>query len=165
MRQLIPDNINNKLDEIVTKCFALNRVYDRAMSILSIKFVMNNTVKFIHPKIAHKFPALADVVSDYQGSRNNLTFYGVTPEDRSDYTSPLEFFEKILDEMYDFESLLSEALELSKDEDCVTYAFVLRFVEQVSKVTEQCILLADKASAYKDDWMTFDHNIEDFIIL
>lgn len=165
MRQLIPETLNNKLDEIVTKCFALNRIYDRGVSILNIKFVMNNTVKFIHPKIAHKFPALADIVSDYQGSRNNLTFYGATPEDRSDYTSPLEFFEKILDEMYDFESLISEALELSRDEDCVTYAFILRFTEEVAKVTEQSILLADKATAYNGDWMLFDHNIEDFIIL
>jgi hypothetical protein len=165
MRSLIPENINSKLDEIVTECFALNRLCDRAMSILSIKFVMNKTVNIIHPKIAHKFPALADVVSDYQGSRNNLTIYGLTPLDATDYADPLDFFNRLLDEMYNFEALLSEALDLSDEEDASTYAFILRFIEQVGKVTEQIILLVDKGTAYKGDWMLFDHNIEDFIIL
>ena len=165
MRQLIPENINNKLDEVVTKCFEGNRISDRAMSIISVKFAMNKTEKFLHAKLAHKFPALADQVSGYQDSRNNLTFYGATPEDRTDYSSPSEFFEKILDFMYDLESLISEAIELAKEEDAVTYSFMLSFLLDVSKVTSQCILLADKSVAYKEDWMQFDHNIEDFIIL
>ena len=45
-------------------------------------------------KLAHLFPALADYVSEYQASRNNTTRYSLTPEDNSDYLSPLEFFEK-----------------------------------------------------------------------
>ena len=165
MRQLIPDKLNSKLDEIVTKCFCGNRIADRGMSILSVKFAMNKTEKYLHQSLAHKFPKLADEVSGFQDSRNNLTVYGLTPEDKYDYSNPSEFFERMLEYMYELESIISEASELAKEDDFATYSFLLKFIGSVSEVTSQCILLADKSQAYKDDIMGFDHRIEDFVIL
>lgn len=165
MRQLIPDSLNSKLDDIVTKCFAGNRIADRGMSVLSVKFTMNKTEKHLHPTLAHKFPKLADDVSGFQDSRNNLTVYGLTPEDKSDYSHPSEFFERMLEYMYELETLISEAADMAREEDFATYAFLLKFINKVSEVTSQCILLADKSEAYKDDIMGFDHRIKDFIIL
>lgn len=165
MRQLIPDGLNGKLDEIVTKCFLGNRIADRGMSILSVKFAMNKTEKHLHPELAHKFPQLADVVSEFQGSRNNLTFYGATPEDKSDYSHPSEFFEKMLDYMYDLETLIAESADAAKEEDFATYSFLVKFMPKISEVTAQCVLLADKMQMYKNDLMGFDHRIKDFIIL
>ena len=165
MRQLIPKNINDKLDEIVTKCFHGNRIADRGMSVLSVKFVMNKTEKILHEKLAHLFPLLADEVSTFQSSRNNLTVYGLTPMDGTDYNNPLEFFEKMVYYMLDLEALISEGIRMSRDDDYNTYSFLLGFLLTITKVTEQCLLLLDKAELYKDDWMLFDHNIEDFVIL
>lgn len=165
MRPLIPENINNKLDEIVTKCFEGNRFADRGMSILGVKFAMNKTEGILHEKIAHHFPQLADVVSSFQDSRNNLTFYGLTPADRSDYSSPLEFFEKLVDFMMELESSVSEGMEMTIHEDCVTFAFLTEFIQDVAKVTHQCLLLLDKAEQYKEDWKSFDERIESFIVL
>jgi len=165
MKALIPERINNKLDEIVTKCFEGNRIADRAMSVLNIKFVMNKTEEILHEKLAHLYPQLADRVSTYQSSRNNLTFYGMTPADNSDYTSPLEFFEKMVNYMIELESLIGEGVELSRSEDTSTYAFLLSFTGDVGKVTEQCLLLLDKAEQYKDKWESFDQRIESFVIL
>lgn len=165
MRQLIPDFLNNKLDEIVTKCFEGNRIADRGMTILSVKFAMNKTEKHLHPELAHKFPKLADDVSGFQDSRNNLTFYGLTPADNSDYMHPADFFEKMLVYMYELEALISETAEIAKEEDFVTYSFLTSFMGKVSEVTAQCILLADKSEAYRNDIMGFDHRIKDFIIL
>ena len=165
MRQLIPDTLNAKLDEIVTKCFEGNRIADRGMSVISVKFAMNKTEKHLHSTLAHKFPALADVVSGFQDSRNNLTFYGLTPEDRSDYSSPSEFFEKMLEYMYDLENLITETADIAREEDFATFAFLTKFMGKVSDVTAQCILLADKSQAYRNDIMGFDHRIKDFIIL
>ena len=164
MNSLIPDNLNSKLDEIVTKCFEGNRIMDRGMSVLNIKFVMNRTVKFLHPKLAHLFPLLGDKVSDYQGSRNNLTFYGITPADGTDYNTVLEFFERSLEYMQDLESLVAEALNLAREEDETTYVFLEHFLRKLIPITEQCLLLVDKAKLYTD-MMLFDHNVEDFIIL
>ena len=166
MRPLILEKINNKLDEIVTKCFEGNRIADRGMSVLGVKFVMNKTESVLHPKVAHLFPALADKVSEYQGSRNNLTFYGLTPADNTDYDSPLDFFERLLNHMIDLEGLIMESVDLSKDEkDYSTQSFLFEFLESITELTAQCLLLIDKAELYKNDWMAFDHRIEDFIIL
>lgn len=161
---LINEDINTKLDEIVTKCFEGNRMADRGLSILNIKFVMNKTEAVLHQKLAHLYPQLADKVSEYQASRNNLTFYGETPADGSDYKAPLDFFEKMFNYMIDLEGLISEAIDMS-EKDKVTYSFLLGFLSDVANVTAQCQLLVDKAKQYEDSWKCFDHRIEDFIIL
>jgi len=162
--KLIPENINSKLDEIVTKCFEGNRIADRGMSVLNIKFVMNKTEALLHDKLAHRFPQLADIVSTYQGSRNCLTVYGVTPLDDTYYESPLDFFNRMLNYMMELEALICEAIEMSRSDDNFTYAFLLEFTEEIAFVTEQCLLLVDKANEYKDKWQLFDHNIRDFIL-
>ncbi len=166
MRSLIPDNVNNKLNEIVTFCFVGNRICDRAMSVLDVKFVMNKTSEILHERLAHLFPKIADVVSTYQGSRNCLTIYGETPLDATDYTSPQEFFEKILDYMVELESLCYETCSLAMDEsDITTVSFLQKFIRIISHITHQCILLSDKGNAYNGDWMKFDHDIDDMIVL
>lgn len=165
MRALIPDGLNSALDKIVAKCFEGNRIADRGMSILSVKFVMNKTEKILHERLAHLFPALADVVSEFQNSRNNLTVYGVTPRDSSDYDSPLAFFETMLGFMMELEGLIIEVIGESFSEDTPTFAFLSGFlVDKIVPVTAQCLLLVDKAEKY-NDWMLFDHNIEDFVVL
>ena len=165
MRELISNKLNTKLDEIVTKLFEGNRICDRGMSILNVKFAMNKTEGQLHPKLAHAFPALADKVSEYQASRDNLTVYGATPLDASDYVTPLAFFEKVLDYMMDLESLIGQSVEMAKEEDWSTFTFLSGFLKDIAKVTAQCLLLVDKAEMYGDDWKLFDHNIEDFVTL
>ena len=165
MHSLISEQLNSRLDEVVTKCFEGNRIMDRGVNVLGIKYAMNKTEKVLHSKLAHLFPQLADEVSSYQSSRNNLTFYGVTPADGSDYSTPLNFFEKMLDFMVDLEALISEVLELAdSEEDKVTSVFLQNFLMRITLVTSQCLLLVDKGENYKD-WMLFDHNIDDFIVL
>lgn len=165
MHPLIPQQINNKLDEIVTKCFEGNRIADRGMSILAVKFAMNKTESLLHEKLAHLFPKLADVVSSYQGDRNNLTVYGFTPKDDSDYQTPLNLFERMLVYMNELETLVSDSIDESRDEDQTTYVFLEEFLRSLVPVTSQVLLLVDKAELYDGQWMLFDHNVEDFIIL
>lgn len=165
MKNLIPDQINSKLDEIVTKCFEGNRIADRGMSVLAVNFALNKTESLLHKKLAHLFPQLADVVSSFQGSRNNLTFYGLTPPDNSNYNTPLEFFEKMLDYTLELEALISETALYSRDEDIPAYSFLLGFVKQINPVVNQCLLLVDKAEQFGDRYCLFDASVEDFIIL
>lgn len=166
MRPLISDALNAQLDKLVTKLFEGNRIADRGMTQLGVKFVMNKTESLLHPKLAHLFPALADKVSDYQSARNNLTFYGLTPADNTDYASPMDFFERMLQYMIDVEGMTGEILKMSADEeDFTTKAFLLRFYEDLQKVTNQCLLLVDKAEQYNGDWMAFDFRIDSWITL
>jgi hypothetical protein len=165
LRPLIDEKINSKLDEIVTMCFLGNRIMDRGMSILGVKFAMNKTESLLHSKLAHLFPVLADDVSGYQGNRNNFTVYGVTPEAKDDYKNPLEFFEKILDYMVDLESLVEEVYNIAKDEDFTTASFLQSFILKLIPVSSQCLLLVDKMEMYKDDIVGFDRDIDNFVIL
>lgn len=166
MTTLISDNLNDKLNLLVTKCFEGNRIMDRGLSVLNVKFVMNKTESILHPKMAHLFPLLADKVSGYQESRNCLTIYGATPLDASDYSAPYDFFSRVLDYMLDLESAIGEVIELSKEEeDYITYSFLLTFASDITKVTKQALLLVDKSEMYGADLKAFDHNIEDFVIL
>ena len=165
MHSLIPQQLNNRLDQILTKCFEGNRIADRGMSVLGVKFAMNKTENVLHAKLAHLYPSLADKISSYQGFRNNLTFYGVTPADNSDYTSPLDFFDIMFQYMIDLENLVAETAVLAQDEDdFTTYSFLQEFSRNLIPVTAQCLLLLDKAENYKD-WMQFDRDVENFIIL
>jgi len=165
MPSLISEQTNAKLDELVTMFFAGNRLADRGMSQLDVKFCMNKTASILHTKVAHLFPSLADVVSDYQASRNNKTIYGLTPRDETEYASPMEFFERLAEFMVEVESFIFECYETAKeDEDFMTKSFLESFILQMLPLTKQCLLLVDKCGLY-DDMMLFDHNIKSFIVL
>ena len=166
MNALITSVVNNKLNDIVTGFFEGNRICDRAMSVLDVKFVMNKSSSILHEKLAHLFPKMADVVSDYQGSRNCLTVYGLTPLDDMDYATPQDFFDRILSYIIDMESLCYETYDMAmKESDITTASFIMKFMKPLSVVTNQCILLVDKGRAYNGDWMRFDHDIDDFVFL
>ena len=166
MAGLIKDNVNEWLNILVGDMFAMNRLLDRQMSILSVTFVMNNTEKHLHVPLSHSYPILSDKISDYQTSRNCLTVYPETPKDDSDYNSPLDVFNKMLEKQLYIEDHISEAMLFVFDEgDMMTYAFLQKFLLGFNKYSEQIMLLVDKASNYNDNWMAFDHDIKKFIIL
>lgn len=166
---LIKQDMNSILNELVGKLFAFNRLLDRQMSMLEVKFVMNKTSATLHPLLAHAMPKLADDVSDYQGSRNNLTVYPETPEGAEDYNSPIDLFEKMLEFQLSVEEAVYEAIVYAMEsKDLMTYAFLNGFLLKLNPYTNQMILLSDKIKMYGDNkkyWMDFDSEIDDFIIL
>lgn len=167
--QLIKDNVNSVLNSLVGDMFSMNRLLDRQMSVLSIKMVMPKTVSLLHPKLAHLFPSYADFISDYQGSRNALTIYPETPIADQDYVSPLDIFNKMLEFQINIEENVSEAIVFAYNEgDMNTKVFLQDFLLKLNRVTEQILLLVDKSTMYGDNpinWMLFDSNVEDFVIL
>lgn len=166
MAGLINESVNARLDLLVQKLFAGNRLMDRAMSQLDVKFVMNKTASILHGKLAHKFLALADQVSEWQSGRNMQTVYGLTPLDATDYDSELDVFLAFVGYMSELEDIIKEAHIVAIDnDDCFTSAFLQTFMMDVAPVTKQCLLLLDKAQRYNGNFMQFDHNVEDFIVL
>lgn len=162
---LINDNLNSELDTLVGLAFLGNRILDRAMSILSVKFVMNNSVKYLHTGFSHLYPLLGDIISDYQGSRNNLTVYPATPLDDTDYATPLSFFERLLDYQINYEESVKEVIKTAIDlGDFTTEAFLKSYLLTLNKYSEQIILLRDKAKEYGDNHMAFDKDIKKFFL-
>jgi len=165
MRPMISEQLNSKIDFLIGKCFEFNRLLDRQMSLLDTKFCMPKTSSKLHPLIAHKFPFFADVLSDYQSARNNLTTYPATPIGSKDYETPLDIFEDMLSFMQEFENDIYIVCEFANSEnDYMTKVFLDSFMISLIPMTKQLLLLVDKCEAYSD-MQLFDSNIEDWIVL
>lgn len=162
--QLINERVLTSLYLIVSKLFDGNRLLDRAVSVLNVKFVMNKSASIIHPKLAHAYPLLADKVGEWIESRNCMVTYLETPTDNSDYENPLALFQAYLDYSLELEQLIEEIILIAEEEkDRSTKIFLEGFLKDVNKYTEQAILLVDKCSRY-ECMMKFDVDIENFII-
>lgn len=166
---LIQENINNALNSLIGDMFSFNRLLDRMMSVLSVKMVMPKTANSLHTKLAHRFPTIADFLSDYQNDRNNLTIYPETPIGNEDYNTPLELFQAMLVRQLLVEENFVETKILAKNSgDYMTAKILDDLLPELKKVTAQILVLCDKAEIYGDmpkHWMDFDFASEDFITL
>ena len=163
---LLSVGTKEKLEEIIKHCFYCNRIADRIMSALSVRFVMPITVSILHPNLAHLYPILADEISDYMDARNCTVIYGETPVGNQNYETPKECFEKMLKLNLELETLTIEAIKYVENEkDYTTKVFLDSFLKELIPITASILLLVDKARLYGDEpskWMDFDHDIEDF---
>lgn len=124
---LISESLNNQLNELVGKAFAINRMMDRGMSLLLVRWKLINTVKHLHAPVAHVFPGdlFADGISDYQSKRDMESIYPATPIGNREYSKPLDFFKDFLNECIEFEDMIKDAIDTSvKDEDITTKVFL-----------------------------------------
>ena len=166
MEGLISEKIKLSLEEIISHCFYINRMADRIVSILSVKFVMPKTAGIYHKGYAHWAPAYADIISDYMDSRDCTTIYGETIRGDQNYENPLDCFNKSLEMNLELEKKIKKAIEIAKaDNDYTTLVFLQCALEKVIPITKDLLLLVDKLELYGDtakDWMRFDKDIEEF---
>lgn len=164
---MISDETIDCLNRLVQEGFILNRIWDRGLSVLSVKFAMNNFNKIFHVGLAHRFPVdWSDYFSEVMEKYNVTTRYLVTPEDSSDYNSPREFFDKNLQYHQEMYTILKEAIDTATIQgDINVEKYLNQFVPMFNKYMEQAILLKDKAYAVKnDDWFTFDYMCDKFFL-
>lgn len=169
IQPLINNKVNDALNLLIQKLFEGNRILDRQQSQLGTKFAMNHTTDALHPILAHAFLTLPDFLSDYQSSRNALTGYFEVPTDQTDYSSPLDLFTRFFNYMEELEGSICDVLDIVESEnDRMTKVFLEQFLLTIQPYTAQSILLVDKITIYGDepkDWMQFDRNIDDFLIV
>lgn len=91
---LISDRINNQLNQLIGKCFEMNRMLDRGVSLLKIRWKLPRTSDIVHSEMAHAYigELFADSVGEYQALRNNETIYPETPVGDKNYDNVLDFF-------------------------------------------------------------------------
>lgn len=165
---LLSANIKKSLEDIVRHSFYINRIADRIVSILSVKFVMPNLATLYHHNYAHWAPSFADTITEYMDSRDCTTIYGETPIGDQQYEDPTECLNKTLDMNLELELLIKNAIVLSKDEgDYTTMVFLQDTLNKVIPITKDILILVDKAEMYGDshsDWMRLDHDVDKFPI-
>ena len=163
---LISKDMKMSLEKIISHCFYGNRMLDRICSVLSVTFVMPITSNLIHLNLAHRYPILADAISDYMDGRDCTTIYGETPRGDQDYDTALDCFNKILEINLELESLVKDTISLAQQtNDYTTKVYLEDYLKNLIPITQDILLLVDKAEMYGDsdaNMMKFDNDIISF---
>ena len=149
---LINERTIKEINLVSQQSFWLNRVVDRAVSVLGVKFGMPITSKILHQGLAHKYPLLADSVNEILDMYNELVDYLETPADTRDYEDIVELFQTILDENIKLYDMTRSAIFVSREtRDVNVETHLLDFLEDVNEYIAQTITLRDKAVSFKDN--------------
>lgn len=165
---IVSKNTQDALMEIIKQCFVENRKFDRMVSVLGVKFAMNQTADRIHNGIAHWFPALSDLIGERTLERYNITvIYGETPSGTEDYDRASDIIAEVERRVIDFQTMFMGVCKIALDNnDIHVYADLMDMMEDVNEIVEQVILLNDKMAIYGDERISaYDHDVPDFWIL
>lgn len=166
---LIFEKINNELDKIRSKCFDINRIMDRGVSLLEVRWKMPLTAHILHPVAAHSILGddFADSISKYQAERDNESVYLATPAGDKEYDSPLALFIDYHNNLLELESMTKDAVDMSIEYgDTVTKIFLDGFLTRLIPYISMSKVLVDLGVAYgKDSFQLqmLDVNIEKYI--
>lgn len=165
---IVSKNTQDALMELIKQCFVENRKFDRMVSVLGVKFAMNQTADRIHHDIAHWFPALSDEIGSQCLERYNISvIYGETPSGAENYNRASDIIAEVERRVIDFQMMFMGVCKIALDNnDIHVYADLLDMLEDVNEIVEQVILLRDKMDVYGDERIgAYDHDIPDFWIL
>lgn len=154
--------------ELIKQCFQNNRRLDRLVSVMGVKFAMNNTAELLHVGYAHKFPQISDEIGHKCLEAYNIDVeYGATEEGKQDYASFGEMIQIVEDISIDFQNMLSKAIMIAQEnQDINVYVELVAILKEFNPLVEQAILLNDKVKLYGDALYSFDSHIkENFWIL
>lgn len=149
--------------ELIRQCFENNRLLDRLVSVLGVKFAMNNTAELLHKGYAHKFPQISDEIGHRCLEAYNVDVeYGATAEGKQKYESVVEMIQVVVDTSIDFQNMLSGAVMTAQEnQDINVYVELLDILKEFNPLVEQAILLNDKVKLYGDALYDFDAHIKD----
>ena len=167
--QLISENLNNQLNNLIGKSFSINRMLDRGMSLLGVRWKLINSAKNLHPKVSHAYPSskFADGIQDYQASREAETIYPATPIGNREYQNPLEFFIDFYKENLEFENMIKDVIDMSIEEgDNNTKNYLDKLLDNLVPFTALSQTLIDLVTQYGNETFKlqlFDSVIEKYI--
>ena len=154
--------------ELIKAEYSANRFLDRCVSVLNVKFAMNQTANLIHRGIAHWFPALSDKIGEQTLERYNISvIYGETPSGAEDYNRASDIIAEVERRVIDFQTMFMGVCKIALDNnDIHVYSDLLDMLEDVNEIVAQVILLNDKMEVYGEERIgAYDHDVPDFWIL
>ena len=143
---LIAGGLNNSLNALVGKCFQMNRLLDRSVSLLNVKFHLTNTAEVLHYKAAHIYlgEKFADYIADYQALRNNETIYPATIAGDDVFDNPLSIMLQFHSENLAFENMILDAIDEAEDVgDFTTKHFLEKLLDNLAEMTALSETLVD----------------------
>lgn len=165
--KFISDEVKNVLTGIYGLLFIGNAKCDNMVGQLDVKFVMPNLAHFVHYKLAHKFPVMADVIGDYAADRNEYLPRPNVPAEAVEYSDIKKMFEDLLEYMADLEETVKAGIRLATDTGDYTTKVVLDgFLRDLIPYTSIVININDYIEMNgieKHDLMDMDARIDRFI--
>ena len=167
MDNLVSKSTQEALMEFVKQCFAMNRFLDRAVSVLGVKFAMNQLADLVHHGLAHAYPNLSDTAGEKCLEAYNISvIYGETPRGDEDYSTVSECIREINKRTIDFQTLTMGVCKIAyNNNDLQVYADMLDILKKVNEYVTQTILLEDKIGVYGNDIAAYDHDAPSFFFL
>jgi len=163
---MLSDKTSEALDYLVGAYFDLNRTFDRAVSVMEVKFAMPNAANIIHHKLAHLWPLMADVVSDFKHQWSVMAVYPETHRDARDYDNLEDMMGVLLKETLDVYEIIKQTYAIAKDEhDFNANAMLQNLMQDMNKVIAQVIVLDDKAKQMSTDFDNYDKHIDSWGIV
>lgn len=165
---LITESLNDTLNILVGKCFHLNRILDRSVSLLNVRFKLPNTAYVLHYNAAHVYlgEKFADAIADYQALRDNETIYPATIQGDDDFDSPLSIFLQFHSENLSFENMILDAIDDAEDiGDFTTKNFLNKLLDNLSELTafsQQLIDIFKDCGNDKFKMLTVDTMIKNY---
>lgn len=166
---LISEKMSGTLDSLIGEFFEINRLLDRGMSVLAVKFKLTNTSNFVHQNLAHIYigDKFADAIGDYKILRDCDIIYPNTPIGDKDYDSPLSLFEELYSYNLRLEDSIKDAIDLAKEEgDLSTKKFLNNILKSLINYTAISKTLIDIFKPCGDDMFKMimvDANIKGLI--
>ena len=157
----LSDKTSKALDEIVGAFFDLNRTYDRCTSVMQNVFSMPKAASIVHHNLAHLWPLLADICSEFKDEYNVLTYYPETHGDGRTYSNLLDMTEIMLKETGEVYQMIKMTYQIAKEEgDLNACAMLMRLTRLMTIVIGQVITLRDKAEQMPNDFDSYDAHID-----
>lgn len=165
-KERISKELAARLENLVKFCFYINRIADRGLSLCEVRWKLLNFERLYHVLVAHATPLLADKITSYMSKRNVESNYPDTTGGMKDYSSPLEFFDFMLEEFNNFEDEICNTIDFAGvEKDCATQKMLQNFldiwVEYVATMNNICdlaYLYAPNSEAL--GLQLFDNNVE-----
>lgn len=152
--------------ELIGESFKINRLLDRAQSVIGVKFVYPITAGLIHKGFAHWASGIADMIAEKCLERYNIPIiYYATPAGDKDYGSIVEAIKDVERIILEYQTMFMGCCKVAlENNDIHVYADLLDMLEDVNEVAEQAILLGDKIELYGDR-PNFDQHVKGFWFL
>lgn len=161
MVKLLNDKTSQALDVVLGGYFDLNRTFDRAVSVMTNDWAMPKAGDIIHHKLAHLFPLMADLVSEFKDNCNIASVYPATHMDDRTYDNLQSMMTTLLDECETQYKMIALAYKVAVEEgDFNAQSMLVDLMNKHTIVIGQVHTLYDKSSQMPTDYDTFDAHID-----
>ena len=166
---LIDNELGQLMNVVSQKLFKANAVIDCISSRLDTVFGMPKASEIMHHRIAHKFPLLADIITEYLGKRNYAVYYGLIPQIDYRYDKPSEYFWEFVNIMGEIRDDINTSLEMAENvKDYAASDILASFLsEYVDLYTKQAFILYYQSIQEEEcgNLSSFNSHFENLIII